>query len=87
MFTFSSILPWYTSHTIFHSVYSRILLNHLFPHHPSNKVDCYVHTKSIIYLPISIDTDRTTDVLHSANTTHISYILYVLSLGVVCNML
>ena len=76
-------VPLDTFHIIFHScLLSRILLNHLFPHHPSNKVDCYVHTKSIIYLPISIDTDRTTDVLHSANTLHISYILYILSLGV-----
>ena len=36
------------------------------------KVDCYVHTNSIIYLPIFIDTDRTTDVLHSVNTLHVS---------------
>ena len=58
----------------------------VFPHHRSNKVDCYVHTKSIIYLPISTDTDRTTDVLHSANTLHISYVSYFLSLGVVFSM-
>ena len=69
-------LPWYTSHIIFHSC---ILL----------WISCSPHIivpiqLIVIYIsPHFIDTDHTTDVSQSANTSHISYILYALSLGVV----
>ena len=48
------------------------------PYHRTNIVDCYIYIS-----PHFIDTDHTTDVSQSATTSHISYILYALSLGVV----